>query len=145
MEVAFGRRCCNDFGECSQAVRARVEQRYKIWAPHALLSAGSQTLWPLIMAAIDPLWLSLVSSNRGSPNWAAPGYRVVAANLHLVCSRCRTPASLLCACRRVRYCSRACQRKHWKDAPYRLLRINAPNNADFTGGAVLARPKHGAS
>ena len=113
-EVAFGRRCCNGLGECAQAVRARVEQRYKIWAPHVLLSAGSQTLWPLIVAAIDPLWLSLVSSNRGSQDWAVPGYRVVAANLNLVCSRCRTPASLLCACRRIRYCSRACQRKHWK-------------------------------
>ena len=56
-EVALGRRCCNGLGECAQAVRARVEQRYKIWAPHVLLPAGSQTLWPLIEAAIDPLWL----------------------------------------------------------------------------------------
>jgi hypothetical protein len=101
-------------GECAQAAQARLEQRCKIWAPHVLLAAGSQTLWPLIQAAIDPLWLSLAISSCVSQDWAVPGYRVVAANLNLVCARCGTPASLLCACRRIRYCSHVCQRKHWK-------------------------------
>ena len=48
----------------------------------------------------------------------------------LLCSRCRHPSGLRCSACRVRYCSRQCQAKHWKQHVFNCCVKGRPNDID---------------
>jgi len=95
--------------------RNRVDLKYllELWTGKLLLSIGTCSLQPLIQNGIDTMYIVGSARIGFLMGHRFPGYHVVANSLGWHCEVCRKPSMHVCACRRIRYCSRRCQKRHW--------------------------------